>query len=229
MKQLFLMLFAACSLHLTAQLETPNNKAVTILENDPTQHIEIVVSNISDNAIDFDWQIEYLNETEEFITISISDINFDYTPDIISTCDIEFATNVVEAMDSASVFVHFSLDDIPTDFDKTSVLGYFNLYEDGNCFVDTLVSLPIMFEQTSKTQNIQVFSLGTIFPNPTNQYLFFDTSTIASGTMIEIYDILGNKLKQEKVNDIKINVGDLNAGSYLLKTQHKIHRFIKSN
>ncbi len=72
--------------------------------------------------------------------------------------------------------------------------------------------------------NIQSFSTINneleIFPNPASDYLSINSDKINESTTIEIFDIIGNELKNEKINlqiHNSLNISDLANGIYLLK------------
>ena len=59
----------------------------------------------------------------------------------------------------------------------------------------------------------------SIFPNPVNDYLEISTERKLQNSLIEIYDLFGNKVKSQPLNSERetINIESLPKGIYLLQ------------
>ena len=66
-------------------------------------------------------------------------------------------------------------------------------------------------------------SIVKIFPNPSNSYIYVDCK---SG--FQIFNPTGHLIKQNNQTVTQINISDFPQGVYLLKTDQKIGRFIKT-
>jgi hypothetical protein len=67
----------------------------------------------------------------------------------------------------------------------------------------------------------------TIYPNPVSNTLFFSTNNLDCSTIM-IYNLYGVLVKQASISGNSVEVSDLKAGYYLLKTKDgEIHKFIK--
>lgn len=76
----FIFLFFTSSL--IAQIEITNLENVLIDDKETSQNVTLEVRNNSTDDIDLDWEIEFAEEVESFLEISVSDINNDYTHQI---------------------------------------------------------------------------------------------------------------------------------------------------
>ena len=76
----FIFLFFTSSL--IAQIEITNLENVLIDDKETSQNLTLEVRNNSTDDIDLDWEIEFAEEVESFLEISVSDINNDYTHQI---------------------------------------------------------------------------------------------------------------------------------------------------
>ncbi len=74
-------------------------------------------------------------------------------------------------------------------------------------------------------------SITSIYPNPVSNNLTISCKELVTNSEIQITDILGNKVKQDKLevksNTAQINVGDLLPGVYFLHTNLGTQKFIK--
>ena len=67
-----------------------------------------------------------------------------------------------------------------------------------------------------------MFENLSIYPNPTNDFINVKTE---NPILIELYDLLGNKLLEE-VNT-KIDISHLNSGTYYIKFQNQTKVIVK--
>ena len=85
---------------------------------------------------------------------------------------------------------------------------------------DTLFNSTFYFDDVQQTATLStkenLLSQFKIFPNPTEDLLYV-VSTSYKLTKIEIYNVVGKKLKSFSKNLDKININDLSHGMYLLK------------
>lgn len=227
MKYVTIFLFSLCSFCLNSQLEVSNLDVVTIDENMTRQQVSLDLLNNSDERIDFDWEVIKLNDSEAFLEISVSDINNDYLPHIKTTCDLQNVTNVLEAQNSYTTGLHFTISEIPDAFDKNAILGYFNLYRSGQCYIDTLISLPIYFEQSTQTVNTLDSQSLTVFPNPTSDFLNVDLVASSFNKHFQIYDAQGKLVMKQQLTSSRINLSKLASGTYLFKLNRESTLFIK--
>lgn len=67
-----------------------------------------------------------------------------------------------------------------------------------------------------KTQDNAIDGLS-IYPNPTNGDKIYIISKLSLEKEIEIFDVLGKKILQTTLSSKELNIGDLNAGVYIIK------------
>lgn len=227
MKQITIFLFCICTLSINAQLEYTNLDKVLIDQNEATQRADLDLINNSANEVKFDWQIEYLGTTQSFLQISVSDINNDYTPQVTTNCDLMNTTNTLGASASYTMGLHFRLDEIPSNVDKDAVLAYYNLYASDNCLVDTLLSLPIVFENSTNTIQIEDQESLELYPNPVSQYLYFNQDNFSNNDYLEVYNYQGIRYDKIKLNKSPIDLSYLPNGYYIFKINTLSKAFVK--
>lgn len=67
-----------------------------------------------------------------------------------------------------------------------------------------------------KTQETTIEGLS-IYPNPTNGDKIYIVSKLALEKEIEIFDVLGKRILQTTLSSKELNIGNLNAGVYIIK------------
>lgn len=67
-----------------------------------------------------------------------------------------------------------------------------------------------------KTQESTIEGLS-IYPNPTNGDKIYIVSKLALEKEIEIFDVLGKRILQTTIGSKELNIGNLNAGVYIIK------------
>lgn len=92
----------------------------------------------------------------------------------------------------------------------TSVMQFFD-----NCLANNLT--------TGINESHIELSKLLIYPNPSNNTIFVDCQK-----GYQIYSITGQLLKQSNQTANQINISDLPTGIYILKTESKVGRFIKT-
>jgi len=225
-KYLICLLFLFNSLSISAQLEITNLDLVLVDQEPSPQTFTLNVMNVSMDSIDFDWEIVYKNDTDAFLAISVSDINIDYTPATLTSCGIVGVSNILAAEASYPMGLHVNFDEIPVGFDLGSTLAHFNLYSNGACFTDTLLSLPVLFETSTSTLESQDTHLG-IFPNPTSDYLYILHSGDLNLAHYRIYDLQYRKVLEGQVENKQIDVASITEGVYLLYLNGDAQLFVK--
>ena len=68
----------------------------------------------------------------------------------------------------------------------------------------------------NKTQENTIEGLS-IYPNPTNGDKIFIVSKLSLDKEIEIFDVLGKRVLQTTISSRELNIGNLNAGVYIIK------------
>jgi hypothetical protein len=75
--------------------------------------------------------------------------------------------------------------------------------------------------------NNPTFEALSFYPNPVRDYIYL-TNTFIDKFKVEIYNLVGVLVKSETFSGNRIDVNDLPAGCYLLKTlNHGSNKFIK--
>ncbi|ESU26851.1 hypothetical protein FSS13T_10210 [Flavobacterium saliperosum S13] len=67
-----------------------------------------------------------------------------------------------------------------------------------------------------RTQESTIEGLS-IYPNPTNGDKIYIVSKLALEKEIEIFDVLGKRILQTTISSKELNIGNLNAGVYIIK------------
>lgn len=68
----------------------------------------------------------------------------------------------------------------------------------------------------NKTQENTIEGLS-IYPNPTNGDKIYIVSKLSLDKEVEIFDVLGKRILQTTVSNKELNIGNLNAGVYIIK------------
>src|SRR5262245_35690625 len=68
----------------------------------------------------------------------------------------------------------------------------------------------------NKTQENTIEGLS-IYPNPTSGEKIYIVSKLALDKEVEIFDVLGKRILQTTVSSKELNIGNLNAGVYIIK------------
>lgn len=228
MKKVIFALLSLITFSLDAQVEITNLDTVRINESDSPQHITLNVKNNSVDSIDLDWEIEFTSNVESFLQISVSDINNDYTPQIHSSCDLTGITNILEASESYPMGLHFTLDEVPSTFDKNSPFAYFNLYIAEECTGANLLSIPIMFgDGTTGSVEISKHATINLYPNPSNDYIFLTHDKINARLNFKIFDIQLKQVMKGVIENDVIDISNLVSGQYVVRVDNQNLLFIK--
>ncbi|UOK43444.1 MULTISPECIES: T9SS type A sorting domain-containing protein [Flavobacterium] len=68
----------------------------------------------------------------------------------------------------------------------------------------------------NKTQESTIEGLS-IYPNPTTGDKIYIVSKLSLDKEIEIFDVLGKRILQTTISSKELNIGNLNAGVYIIK------------
>lgn len=183
-----------------------------------TQSTHINVLNNFQDQIDIDWEVEFVDNAEDLLTISVYDISLDYTPATHTSCDINSVSNILDSSVSYQMGLHTILSGLPSSFDQSKTLAYFNLYRRGDCTGEQLLHLPIHADVTLSNveDNIsQVSQTLTISPNPAVNYIQVD-SDIDHPITYEIYDIHSRQVMNGNTLNGQIDVTQLTSGDYFI-------------
>jgi len=103
-----------------------------------------------------------------------------------------------------------------SNIDNTSTDDYFSgiASGQGSFMFDTLSTAEVNLSEESIK----------IYPNPTNEYIYIQTDNLID--KIEVYNILGKRVIQTKNNN-KINLSNLNDGTYIVKVFSNTTEFIR--
>jgi type IX secretion system substrate protein len=88
-------------------------------------------------------------------------------------------------------------------------------------FVFFLFSLSVSAQEgkngfVGKSQDNPIEGLS-IYPNPTNGDKIYIVSKLSLEKEIEIFDVLGKRILQTTISSKELNIGNLNAGVYIIK------------
>jgi len=204
---------------MNAQIEIPTFDIVLIEESDDVQHIIFDVENNFDSDIDLDWEVEYSENVMSFLTISVSDINIEYAPQILTSCDLNGIENILGASEAHPMSLHFNLEEVPTAFDRDANLAYFHLYKAGACSMDTLSTLPIKLNNGI----VNLIDLGEaptikLYPNPSSHTLHFEMEDHSKPAPYKILDFQARCIMSGNLSNQTIDVSNLAPGKYIFKT-----------
>ena len=68
----------------------------------------------------------------------------------------------------------------------------------------------------NKTQETTIEGLS-IYPNPTSGDKIYIVSKLSLDKEVEIFDVLGKRILQTIISSKELNIGNLNAGVYIIK------------
>jgi hypothetical protein len=174
-------------------------------ETDIEYHIQ--VTNTSSASIDLYWS-KRLNNAPGVWWSWVCDPNKCYLPEVTS-CP-EDLPNPVAPAQTIDISLHIN----PRNIEGSGLFEFNLLDGDGNILGevdgDYIVSL------TSSGSVVSGDSKLSVFPNPTSQY--FQTSNITGLKKVEVYNMVGNKIKAFEAGLQKqYFVGDLPEGMYLVR------------
>ena len=147
-----------------AQVEFVDVNYVIIDESMQWPNVALTVKNTTNSTINFDWEVKYHNQSDEFLGVSVSDLVLGYPPNITNNCDF-IHENILPPLLELPMGLQFVFDEVPSSFNRDSLAAEFILYSDGECFIDTLTILPIYFESTTSILETET-SILSIYPNP---------------------------------------------------------------
>jgi len=229
MKKATFFILSFITFSLNAQIEITNLDTVVINEIDSPQFINLVLENMTNESIDLDWEIEFANNIESFMQISVSDINNHYTPLIHSSCNLSQVTNILLPSETYQMGLDFIFDEVPSTVDKNSPIAYFNLYEADNCSGEKLSSIPILINgTTTNTLEVSKDKRIKIYPNPSDGLLTINYENNSSQLSFEIFNIQLKKIMNGVIENDKIDISNLLPGQYILRVDNHKLLFLKN-
>ncbi len=218
MKTANFLFFSMFSLSLSAQIEITNLDIVLINDEMSTQNVDLNTLNSSNETIDFEWEIEFLNDSDSFLVISVSDINIDYLPHVLTSCDLINVENVLAPSESYQMGLHITItEEVPESFDRDSILAYFHLYSAEQCDADKLLSLPIKFNPTLSSSNVTDLQSFNLYPNPSTKILYIRGEQLNKNSEFEIFDLQSKRVMKGETVNAGIDVSHLSQGTYIIQ------------
>lgn len=171
------------------------------------------------------------NNLENYL-VDVNDNFAHFTTNMITVNNVQFEN---ETQNPTNIFWSFG------DGTTSNQQNPTHTYTNNGSYTITL-SLTVCGKRYTKTKQITISALSNedfvfndlkIYPNPTNEYLYLSDTTLDE---IHLYDTSGRKINFLLENDkesIKINVGNLNSGTYIIKLfknrKTYFSSFIKTN
>ena len=78
-------------------------------------------------------------------------------------------------------------------------------------------------DSTLSLNSLETFKFS-IYPNPVNEIMTLENANCSE---VEIYNLIGKKIKSATVVNNNINLGELNKGIYFIKAGDNILKFLK--
>ena len=213
MKQtLLLLLFGFLAFNLSAQLEFGDESIEKTFEAPGAYDVEnkLALTNPGQTDEEFIWHVETVYAPEEW-NFFVCDLNKCYGPGTASiTSD---AMNTLVAGETEEM--RFHLQPFETPGDGQYILNLTNINDD----TDIKESLVLTFNGSDVVDvtNEELIDEINIFPNPVSDYFQLNNEAGLAST-IEVYDILGKKIKSFNVQGSdSYFIGDVQTGRYFAR------------
>lgn len=142
--------------------------------------------------------------------------------------------NLQGSTDMLQLFLQWNAEDPVTSFEDQRNNYFESLYGNRNPFIDNPYLATIIWGGTPAEDRWDIFSINnfnkeplTIYPNPINEVLYFETNTRLKE--YTVYSILGNKIATNKIDQSNrlIDVSFLPDGIYLIEFSSEEKRILK--
>lgn len=181
----------------------------TVYTAGPATEFEIVayanVRNTSESPANLRW-VKLSNQVTTGWTSTICDVNLCY-PDNVDSADFTLAGNSIGNVDG-----HF----YPNNIVGTGTLRV-RIYQISNPSNSVIVT----FIGSTTGASVNQLSKPTlkVYPVPTDNYLFLETTASFENADIEIYNMIGKRVAQFKSSAMKsrVSVGHLPKGQYIIR------------
>ena len=162
---------------------------------------------------------DWYNTGEGWTQLSITnpDLNYNWciearvdgTP-IKPWMNFNYNSGAINPHDSLDIITHFGADDIQLDDSKT---GRINIFSNDPDTELVIINVQVNFTVSINENNIIEIQL---YPNPADEYVDIVSENIIK---VEIYNLLAQKIFEQKYNDphIKIQTSNLKSGTYIIK------------
>jgi hypothetical protein len=209
MKRLVPFLFTLLLLPVMVKGQISVDPSSFILTGNPSQTditYHITVTNTTPQTANLFWSFRMTGNPATWLTW-VCDRNLCYTPETTS-CPAN-KPNILLPNESMDLQIHMN----PRETEGTADYLISILNESGNILFT--VDGDFLISQTSAVTRPSDTKL-TVYPNPTPDY--FQVSELPGLRYIELYNIIGNKMKSfDAVPQKQYYVGDLNEGIYLVR------------
>ncbi len=211
MKQILpLIIFSFLSVALFGQLEFENTEVNTDFAPEVTFDVDnkLPLTNVGDEDIEFIWNVVTESAPAEW-KFYVCDLNKCYGPGT-EYIDAD-ALNTLSPDDPKEMRLHILPNGVMGE--GTYVLNL-TAIDDTE---DVLASVTLNFNGTLVNAKEEQIAQLNIFPNPVDEYFELDNPSNIAQT-IEIYDVLGKKVKSfETGNNKNYFIGDISAGRYFAR------------
>jgi len=204
--------------------------SVYAIDLDSDGDIDVLSASLADDKIAWYENIDGLGNfgSQQIITSSIGGQNTVYAVDLDNDGDIDVLSsapgdNVIAWYENLDGLGDFSTPQIITT-DIVGARGVFATDIDNDGDIDVL-SVSSTDDKLAWYENLTILGINenitedlSIYPNPTNGYLFISSKSIII-LKIEVFDILGKILLSEKENFNKLDLSHLNSGILFVKIE----------
>ena len=162
---------------------------------------------------------DWYNTGEGWTRLSITNPDLSYNWCIEARVDgtpiepwmhLNYSTGAINSHDSLNIITHFGADDIQLNDSKAGRINIFSNDPDTELIV---INVQVNFTVSVNENNAIDIQL---YPNPANEYVNVTSKNIIK---VEIYNLLAQKIFEEKCNDshITIPTNNFKAGTYIIK------------
>ncbi len=103
---------------------------------------------------------------------------------------------------------------------------HFELYWDGNASKWKVFKKATYYYPWQNSTSIPVIPNMdiSVYPNPAKEFIVFDLPNISESSIVEIFDIHGTKILEQRLTDNKqVFLGNLNKGLYLFRIHNRVN------
>jgi len=197
---------------------TPSPVVLTLGTDVVDKKVDMAISNVSGQDIEFYWTIDREGAPEEW-QFFLCDVNLCYTPSVTS-CPCS-KPNEMPANSNAVLMMHILANGV-------AGTGAINLAIHYNCDgTDSVIDIPITFEVgTTSTEFADINDDITLYPNPALDMInLIEDNDVKQ---IEFYSIVGKKIKSlDHVKGQSHDVSELAKGIYLVRLLNKSNNILK--
>lgn len=231
---LFLLVFVLLSFvphRGEAQLHFLNSDSLVIVnESAWSDTYSIVVKNITDSTLLFDWKLDIPDELQSYISMDLHDVNHGWSPGILSSCGYN-QPNLLGPSDTGYLLLQVIIVNqvVPANLEYLFDSMHLEFLAHPECEI-LLERIPLSHDISVGLSSYPVKTIH-IFPNPVSDMIYLASDEFL-GQKYLIYNLQGKMVSSGEIYQNQISTAALESGIYQLcfelNGQFYSQRFLKS-